>query len=257
MTRRRLQRCAAGRCQVVQMARRILLLAMAIVSFTGLAEAQNQVPVARFEIFGGYQLGRNSFHEFPKTLNSPIPNLDQIIRPLQREESASGYQASAQWNMAEWLGLTFNTTGSWSRASIDLSPFFRLLNIPDTVEVPIQSSYASYMGGPQFTDRRSRLIQPFGRVLVGGIKLHHRGDIRVNGTTVSGSVQSIHDFGFGYGAGGGGDFVITPRISARVSVDYVRSNLFASHQSNIRLAIGAVFHFGERRGSAEPAVSGS
>lgn len=218
--------------------------------------AAQDAPVARFDVFGGYQIGRHSFHEFPKTLNSPVLGLDQIVSPLQREEHASGYQASFQWNMTDWVGLAFNTTGSWSRAEIDLTPFIHLLNLPDTLQVPIRSSYSSYMAGPQFTDRRSRFIQPFGRVLVGAIKLDHHGEIRLNGATVSGSANAIHDFGFGYGAGAGGDITITPRISARVSLDYVRSNLLASHQSNIRLAIGAVFHFGERRGNAEPAVTG-
>lgn len=212
--------------------------------------------MARFEVFAGYQFGRHSFHEFPKTLNSPIAALDQLVRPLQREESAHGYQAAAQWNIVDWLGVAANVTGSWSQARLDLTPFLRLLNVPDTVQIPINSSYSSYMAGPQFTDRHSRYIQPFARVLAGGVKIRHRGDIRLNGTSVPGSAGVLHDFGFGYGAGAGSDFVITPRVSARVSLDYVRSNLFNSHQSNIRLALGVVFHFGDRRGHAEPAVSG-
>lgn len=235
---------------------RWLLGVVVSVMAAGQLFAQNTLPAARFELFGGYELGRHSFHEFPSTPVTAFPQLNQLLPTLERQAGASGYQASLQFNVTNWMGLMFNATGSWSNATIDATPLLQALNIPMSLRAPIDSAYFSYMAGPQFVDRRSRHLQPFGRLLVGGVKVRHHGKVVIDGTPVPNSDSSTEEFGFGYGAGGGADFTITPRLSVRGSVDYVRSNLFATHQSNIRLAIGAVFHFGGKRGAAEPAVSG-
>jgi hypothetical protein len=93
------------------------------------------------------------------------------------------------------------------------------------------------MAGPQFRHRMGRAT-PYGQFLLGAA--HGYNSVF---PTSSGSSAS----GFVYEAGAGSEWIVTPRLSARlIEVDYMRSDLPNSvnnWQNHLKIAAGILYHF--------------
>ncbi len=87
-----------------------------------------------------------------------------------------------------------------------------------------------FVGGPQFTLRRYRLLQPFVRGLVGGSHRHI--------TPYDGNV------GFAAGAGGGLDVALSPRLAVRaIQYDFLAHTGPGGWTDYHRIAFGFVLRF--------------
>ena len=90
--------------------------------------------------------------------------------------------------------------------------------------------YSSYGAGPRFSLGQHGRLEPWVHALVGGVHVFPQ-------TALGGKN------GFELQAGGGADYAFNPRISARIELDYLRTNLFGQSQNSAQGAIGMVVHF--------------
>ncbi len=91
--------------------------------------------------------------------------------------------------------------------------------------------YLGYGAGPRFSlGHQHHYFEPWVHALVGGVHI-------IPQTALSGQN------GFELTAGGGADYAFNPRISARIEVDYLRTNLFSQSQNSAQGSIGFVFNF--------------
>ncbi len=101
-----------------------------------------------------------------------------------------------------------------------------------------QFNVESFLFGPQISSRRSRLVRPFARALVGGTR------IAVNDLNVS---LHTSDVGFAWALGGGVDLRVNDWVDFRVvQGDYFGTHNFGSTQTNLRLTFGFNFRFGQK-----------
>lgn len=89
--------------------------------------------------------------------------------------------------------------------------------------------YLGYGGGPKL-EWRARKFEPFIHGIVGGVHLLPQ--------TGSGGRNAVE-----FQAGGGVGYRFNPRLSVRVTVDYLRTHLFGQWQNSAQAALEAVLHF--------------
>jgi hypothetical protein len=120
------------------------------------------------------------------------------------------------WHITMKLGVTVDTSANWGSGL----------------------SIWNYMAGPQYVIRREKSDIYF-QFLFG--KTQNTANIQQ--LTRSG----FESVGRSLGGGAGYDYHWKPRISIRVlEADYFHTDTFKTHQNDIRLSTGLVFHFGHK-----------
>jgi opacity protein-like surface antigen len=127
--------------------------------------------------------------------------------------SAVGTNTSITYFPNDWLGLEGNVSTFFAPAVFN-GDHIKLVN---------------YGAGPKITWRRPRW-EPWFHGLFGGTHALPQ---------VAGHGQN----GFSIQVGGGADYRLSPRLSVRAELDYVRTRLFGQWQNNAQAALGLVLHF--------------
>ena len=135
----------------------------------------------------------------------------------------NGGSASFAYNFNRTLGLVADL-GGYDSGNLDLHTF-------------------SYMAGPRFNWRRSRVV-PYVQFLFGGV--HEWGFVNPDGTSNTPNA-------FAAAAGGGVDINLSHHVSLKpIQVEYFMTQLpntvatLNSVQNNLRYSAGVVFKFGEK-----------
>lgn len=172
------------------------LLAIGMLLFASLAPAQD---TPRLEVFGGYSL----LHSEPR---------------FQKDLNGHGWEASIAGNLNHVFGIV---------ADIGRHRFAEDANgLTD-----ISASTSSLMFGPQFTWRSSRRLAPFGRALVG--------IVRVKSSIGPGSSFPETRTPFAFALGGGVDYGLSRRIALRVAqIEYFGTK--SEQTEGFRVAAGVV-----------------
>ncbi len=146
---------------------------------------------AKWDIFGGYSF----VHSDPGALPSG---------------SASGWEASLDYNWNHWLALKADFDGHYC----------------------CDQTMHNFLFGPQFNLGHGKL-KPWVHGLVGAS----------HGTSPGGFSDTV----LGFAAGGGIDVKWTERISVRlIQADYLGTRYADFTQNNFRFSAGLVFHFGTK-----------
>jgi len=181
-----------------------VVILLGLLSFPLMAQDNPKV-----EVFGGYQ-----YLNIGSTNNGPSSS-----------QGFNGWDASAAFNFAKYLGVEGDFSGSY--ATIDGVSF----------------KIYTYSGGPVVSAQAGR-IKPFAHVLIGGIHL-----------SGSESSNSVSWNGYTVMAGGGLDAKVNRALAVRlVQADWVYYNLGSttvagisvpgfSGSKNVRIATGIVFRF--------------
>jgi len=169
----------------------------------------------KVEVFGGYQY----LHNGQVTVNG-------VSLPSQ---SYNGWDASARFNFAKFLGAEGDFSGSYAGSYANVSG--------------ISPHVYTYAGGPVVSIRVGN-IEPFAHVLFGGTRL-----------SLSQSSVSVSTNGYTVMFGGGVDAKLNKLLSIRLAqVDWLYYHLSGfsfqgqttpsfSGSNNVRIATGIVLHF--------------
>jgi opacity protein-like surface antigen len=124
--------------------------------------------------------------------------------------SADGWEVAGTFNLSHWLGITLDGNGTYCCSG--------------------QYLY-TIMAGPQFAFRKEKQVY----------FLH-----ALFGTADAKGLSETGD-DFTWAAGGGIDWMIKPGWSIRApQVDYINTHFLSGSQSDWRISVGIVFHFGKQ-----------
>ncbi len=184
----------------------------------------------RIEWFGGYSYGQTGF------FNSG------------HWAELNGWDASLTFNVATWLGLTFDGGEYFGNSKIDTLTYLPFPSCggqsisfcPTTSPTfNVHTREYNFLFGGQFPYRKYENWTPFGEVMYG-----HDG---VRGTAFGQNNSEAIEVSSGRAllVGGGADHKINERFSFRVKADYFETNTdFASlgkkKQDNFRVSVGVV-----------------
>lgn len=206
--------------------------------------AQSNTPL--WVLYGGYQYARidSGFIDdelrLYQTTHPTFP-----VPTFGKHQNLNGWNFGVQENVNSWFGGVVDVSGSYGTKKLDVTALEAMqgVSIPNVSFIDrTRLRVFTFMGGPQFTLRKSANFQPFARALVGGIFSRNSENLLGNNVPQF-SEFHFNDEGFAFGGGGGIDFFFTHRAGLRVAMDYVRSNLFNATQDNLRGTAGLVFRF--------------
>ena len=117
--------------------------------------------------------------------------------------------------------------------------------VGDAFQTGRSADLLTYMGGPVIYPIRHRRYDIYAQVLLGGAR-ETGVNVDANGDLIRGYVNR-----FAWAGGGGLQYRVTPSLSVRGGVDYLRSSFFNSNviqtgQSNLRTSVSVVYTFGRR-----------
>lgn len=198
--------------------------------------------INRFDLFTGYSY-----------LNTPVLNLTQ-----------HGINSTVGMNVRRWLAVGVDFSGFSGNTSLSvnqskLGPQLSTL-LPASLlnyGLRVNTSTWTLAAGPQINIRKWNNFTIFARPGLG--VLHEKIAIKYAGTPFEPLLGSLGTAAPGlspsqadqvpfYGAGGGIDIYPSRHTGLRISVDYVRTELFKSllrPQNDVRFSIGPTFRFGE------------
>jgi hypothetical protein len=162
----------------------------------------------------------------------------------------NGWNVSLQENKASWWGGVVDFSGSYGTKNIDLSQVAQALGLVPAgtkVNATFKPTLYTFAGGPQFTYRKRKNIQPFARIMFGGGYSNLAPD---NVTKVTLQIVaptfSTNSTAFALIGGGGVDYVWKDYVAFRAVGDYVRTSLFNESQNNFRISFGVNFRIGQK-----------
>jgi opacity protein-like surface antigen len=162
----------------------------------------------------------------------PDPSFDYSLRDY-RWEISLGFALVRFRSSVYYASLA----GVHSSLAYFLNDWVAIEGAANTAFAPViyQNEHVKYLGygaGPRFSlgHHAQGRLEPWAHALVGGV--HVLPQTGLGGKN-----------GFELTAGAGADFNFNPRISARIEVDYLRTNLFTQSQNSAQGSIGVVFHF--------------
>jgi opacity protein-like surface antigen len=200
------------------------------------AFAQNTAPAG--EIYGGYQYARLDTGAAQDALN--LAALEAGVPPpdFGRHQNLSGWSFGLQENFNSWFGGIVDVSGGYhTNKNLTVTTG----NVTTTLRVRIHSY--TFMGGPQFTMRRSATFQPFVRGLVGGGFFNASANILMNNVQTIPEIKTDDD-SFALGGGAGTDINFSRRLGMRVALDYVRTGFYNDNQNNLKGSVSLVFRWG-------------
>lgn len=197
--------------------RKVGILAGLVVLFSFPALAQEG---SRVEVFGGYS----------------------FIRPGSLFEESSlrhGWDASLTIPVRKWLGITSDFSGFYKSFEVEFPP-------PSLATS--ETTYHSFLFGPQLALRRHPRITPFAQLLV-GVGYHTLRNYTPGPLpgAPSGTFAKYSDTAFAAVGGGGIDLKLTSKFSYRfIQADYFNDGSYLGYRNNFRFATGIIFRFGRR-----------
>ena len=200
----------ATSCRVMGM----LLLALG----TALPARAQNVPKA--EVSGGYQLLAVNFDDFDETLGT-------------------GWYADVAGNLGSIFSVVFQVSGNYK--TFEETESFGGVTGTLTANLKVHE----FMGGVRVSARKSRTVQPFAQVLVGGVNAsaEAEGRVTMGGQTIFETSESESSTNFGMQIGGGATIWLGEKIGVRAAVDYLTVFAEESGVNAVRVAGGVVFGF--------------
>jgi len=183
--------------------RKIGLISVALILFTGLASAQ--IPTSG-NVYFGY-----SYY-----------NAD--LSSLGGRSSFNGWTASGEGKVLPFIGIVADIGQTYGSEHVPI-----LCPAPACPSVSISAHELNVLFGPRASVSVGK-IRPFAEVLFGV------GHISTNSGGAS-------DTSFATAIGGGIDYKIIRPVAWRLEGDYVQTRFFGSTQDNVRLTTGLVLRF--------------
>lgn len=195
-----------------------------------------------WRVFGGFSFNRIDY--LPAEMSSEQGLLGA------KDVNMYGWNASVtQYTSLKWLGATVEVGGLYKTPEVTIPADYFESGIPETettFDNVIHTSMYSAMIGPSFAYRASPNVEPFMRVLLGGV--YTKAKLSSMGESLTGDCLESSDWVFGYAIGGGADFKISKLVAIRGQVDWIRSTFpdgSNDRQDNIRVSGGLVLHLSE------------
>lgn len=220
------------------MLKRLLILFALLLFMAGTLAAQDHQDWEGWQFYaGGNWLTTNANPELP---------------PLAVTGHVGGYgweAAVTQYVPSHpWFGAVVDLSGSYGRHGTLIIPANSLgsANPPDTLVIPnaVNLSGYAFLAGPTFRfSKPNAPVQPFVRVLVGGV--HSYASLNSKGKTAIFGYATNGDTEVGFGGGGGFDWMMTKRWGVRAQVDYIEANFkdpYRNLQREVRGSFGVVLH---------------
>ena len=176
--------------------------------------------VPKAEVSGGYQLLAVNFDEFDETLGT-------------------GWYADVAGNLGSIFSVVFQVSGNYK--TFEETESFGGVTGTLTATLKVHE----FMGGVRVSARKSRTVQPFAQVLVGGVNAsaEAEGRVTMGGQTIFETSESESSTNFGMQIGGGATIWLGEKIGVRGAVDYVTVFAEESGVNAVRVAGGVVFGF--------------
>ncbi len=223
--------------------------------FLGVSAVAQEYP--RAEVFGGYSyLHIDTQGVNGSTLDAECNNLlgAGTCPPgtFQVHKNFNGWNAAAQYNVTDWLGLKADFSGHYGKPVTLSSSAQSLVNTLGITGFPPSAQSYSFLFGPVLSNRRAR-FKPFAHALFGANRVSSSLNIQVPGFSIPGI--TVSDTAFAMAFGGGLDIKATDRFWIRVGQgDYLFTKHdfsggvpgIATHQNNFRASAGVVFMIGGR-----------
>ena len=204
-----------------------------------LAQSSSKADFDEFKIYGGYEFVSLDTHAVQDALN-----LEHVIDPtfpllnFGNRQNLSGWNFGAEEDtLAKWFGVVVDVGGVYGTNHLDLGTSGGISSRMRT-----KLRLYTFMGGPQFTLRRSSKVQPFVRALIGGAWTSFSANVLENNVPQFEEVKDS-DSGFAYGGGAGADVFFSGKLGLRVAADYIRTPFFSDTQNNLRGSAGLVVRF--------------
>jgi len=151
----------------------------------------------------------------------------------------NGFNAGADYWFTPRVSGVFSYDDTWNTSSIGN---FVLTPIG---QIAIKSHLENYLFGPRIAFAKKKIKNyefiPFGEFQIGGTSLHSEVQ-----QTSTGIRQTASDNAFSWMLGGGADYVFSDHWTARANLDFLRTHLANSGQSQLRLVIGVAYSIKSR-----------
>jgi opacity protein-like surface antigen len=242
-----------AKCAILKKRKKVKMIrfsaaTIALVALTGSwAIAQDSTP--KLEVFGGYSI----MHTGTGGLNSSRLDADLRQNPgtLGIGSNFNGWNAEAQYNFDQWLGIVADFGGQYG------SPFTARLK--GVSGLPAMTEY-SLVAGPVISYRAKARVTPFVHALFGWDRA------RLGASTIAGTSSPVTSFtstytSFAIVLGGGVDYKVSQHLALRLGqFDYFRTTLdlnslyggafgpgtfqgLPTKEKNIRFSTGIVLRF--------------
>lgn len=212
---------------------------------------------SRVEVFGGYSyLHLDTQGITGATLDTACNNIlgggTCPAGSFQVHQNFSGWNASAQANLARFWGIKADLSGHYGTPVTTSPQIEALLTQSGITGLPPKARSHSYLFGPVIFQKMGR-YRPFAHALFGANTV----STNLSGASASLGIPglTLSDTAFAMAFGGGIDVKLTEHASLRVGqLDYLFTKHdfsggvqgIATHQSNLRASVGIVFQFGGR-----------
>lgn len=142
----------------------------------------------------------------------------------------SGWTASADWHLINWLGIEGDVSGNYGRKGLGTIATL-LPNVPNSVG----TSLHSFNFGPSgtFHPADNDKYDAFGHLLFG-----------VSHTNVDAAGDAVGDTAFSWILGGGADYNVANMFALRAQLDLLHTKFFNHGQNHGRISLGIVYRFG-------------
>ena len=151
----------------------------------------------------------------------------------------NGFNVGADYWFSPRVSGVFSYDDAWDTSSIGnfvLTP---------VGQIAIKSHLQNYLFGPRIAFAKKKIksyeFMPFGEFQLGGTYLHSAVQ-----QTSTGIKQTASDNAFSWMLGGGADYVFSDHWTARANLDFLRTHLANSGQSQLRLVIGVAYSIKSR-----------
>jgi opacity protein-like surface antigen len=195
----------------------VTALATAFLALAAPAMAQQKTP--KVEVSGGYQL----LH-FASGVN---------------ETFDKGWYADVAGNVAPWLGIVFQVSGSYKTLQETMTE----QDVTGTATAELKAH--QFMGGARFNARVNERVTPFGEFLVGGF--HGSSNVSVSviqaGQTLFATSTGASSTDVAMQVGGGVNIMLTTSAGIRAGADLIRVFESGEQFNLFRVAAGAIFVF--------------
>jgi len=200
-----------------------------------------------WSFYGAYQYSRVDSHAAQDALNREHalnPSFPALT--FGQHLNFNGWDGGLQEDVVNWFGVVIDVSGSYGHNRIQVGTCTVTVS-GTTAAYPAcvartNMSFYTFMGGPQFTLRRSDRVQPFARGLIGGAWFNSSANLLSENVPLL-AEPTRSDQGFSVGGGLGADFFVSRHVGIRVAGDYIHSAFFNDGQNNYRGTAGLVYRF--------------
>ncbi len=150
-------------------------------------------------------------------------NVGQGYSVQNQSNNVNGYEFTGEGKVFPFLGVVGDISSYFGSAT-GSGPLCPAPLCSGTVSYNIREQ--NYLFGPRVSVSVGR-VTPFAQGLFG----------------IARTSGGVADTSFATALGGGADYKLSGPLAWRFQADYLRTQFFSTHQNNIRLSTGIVFHF--------------